>query len=105
MAEQNKLMRLRLKVGATVADDELLRMYLSDAETALLNRLYPLDGSKTTVPERYVTRQIEIAAYLFNKRGAEGETDHTENGLKRVYESASIPPSMLSDIIPYAGVI
>ena len=50
-------------------------------------------------------KQIEIATYLYNKQGAEGETKHNENGVDRTYESASIPESMLSDISPVVQVV
>ncbi len=105
MAENYKLTKLRLQVGASASDDELLLMYLADAERVILNRLYPLDDSVSVVPERYSSRQVEIAAYLYNKRGAEGEVAHNENGISRTYEKASVPDSMLSDIIPYGRVI
>lgn len=105
MADNTKLNQLRLVVGADASDDALLLMYLTDAERAILNRLYPMDDTPHTVPTRYESRQVEIAAYLYNKRGAEGETSHNENGISRSYENGSIPTSMLSDIIPFGRVI
>ena len=105
MADSYKLTQLRRVVGADASDDDLLLMYLADAEKAILNRLYPMDDTPHTVPTRYESRQVEIAAYLYNKRGAEGETSHNENGISRSYENGSIPTSMLSDIIPYGRVI
>ena len=51
-----------------------------------------------------MTDETKDAVYLLNKRGAEGETAHSENGISRSYESADIPESMLSGIIPFAGV-
>lgn len=42
---------------------------------------------------------------MLNKRGAEGQTSHTENGVTRQYESADVPSSMLKAITPYCGVI
>ena len=105
MADNSKLNQLRLVVGADANDDALLLMYLTDAERAILNRLYPMDDTPHTVPVRYESRLIGIAAYLYNKRGAEGETSHDENGISRSYENGSIPTSMLSDIIPYGSVL
>ena len=97
---------LRLLVGGNTSEDDLLLMYLTDAERAILNHLYPMDEDVAhTLPTRYESRQVEIAAYLYNKRGAEGETSHNENGISRSYENGSIPDSMLSDIIPYGSVI
>ncbi len=106
MADSYKLTKLRLMVGANASEDDLLLMYLTDAERAILNHLYPMDEDVAhTLPTRYESRQVEIAAYLYNKRGAEGETSHNENGISRSYENGSIPDSMLSDIIPYGSVI
>lgn len=106
MAGNNKLDKLRLMVGANESEDNLLLIYLTDAESAILNRLYPMEEELNyTLPARYESRVIEIADYLYNKRGAEGETSHNENGISRSYENGSIPESMLSDIIPFGSVI
>lgn len=105
MANDYKLTKLRHKVGANESENELLLMYLKDAESAILNRLYPMDDTHLTLPVRYESRQIEIAVFLYNKRGAEGEVSHSENGIGRSYENGSIPESMLSDIIPYGSVL
>ena len=106
MADSYKLTKLRLMVGANASEDDLLLMYLTDAERAILNHLYPMDEDVAhTLPTRYESRQVEIAAYLYNKRGAEGDTSHNANGISRSYENGSIPDSMLSDIIPYGSVI
>lgn len=85
-------------------DVKLLEAYLSIAGEAILNRLYPFDHSKIEVPEKYALTQVNIAVYLLNKRGAEGELQHNENGIDRTYESADIPESMLKGIIPHCGV-
>ena len=86
-------------------DDKVLEAYLAIAAEAILKRLYPFDHTKTEVPEKYAMTQVNIAVYLLNKRGAEGELRHNENGIDRTYESADIPESMLKDIIPHCGVI
>lgn len=86
--------------------DETLTVYLSLAEEAVLNRLYPFGCRENkNIPSKYDYKVCEIACYLFNKRGAEGQTAHGENGISRSYESASIPDSMLKDIVPFVGVI
>ena len=59
----------------------------------------------TEVPTKYHHLQIEIAGYMLNKRGAEGQTAHTENGIVRQYENADIPASMLRTVTPFCGVI
>lgn len=85
-------------------DKDFLIVCLDLAGSAIVNRCYPFDSEKP-VPPKYYARQVEIAAYLVNKQGAEGEISHNENGISRSYESASIPESMLKDITPFAKVL
>ena len=85
--------------------DDVLNAYLTIAGQKIINRAYPYDDTVTTVPARYGYLQCEIAAYLLNKRGAEGETVHSENGISRTYENADVPESMLADVIPTCGVV
>lgn len=85
--------------------DEILKSYLTIAGQKILSRAYPYDDTVTEVPRRYGYLQCEIAAYLLNKRGAEGEVAHSENGISRSYESADVPESMLRDVVPHCGLI
>ena len=85
--------------------DEILTHYLTIAGQKILNRAYPYDDTVEEVPRRYGVLQCEIAAYLLNKRGAEGEVSHSENGISRTYENADVPESMLRDVIPHCGVV
>lgn len=107
MDVSEKLIELRVITEAD-DDDTVLLSYLRKAKTAILYRMnqYMTDEEyeKTEVPKRYEDKQIEIAAYLMNKRGAEGETQHIENGIHRNYEAADIPPSMLRNITPCVGI-
>ena len=84
----------------------LAEPYLALAKDAVVNRLFPYreEASWVDVPEKFHARTCEIACYLINKRGAEGETQHSENGVTRTYEAASIPASMFSGMTPFAGV-
>lgn len=106
MSETEKLVFLKSIIGKVDSDDDkLLKAYLRIAASAILDKLYPFDDTQTEVPLRYAVKQCEIAQYLYNKQGAEGETAHDENGIKRTYESASVPASMLKGIVPYGRVI
>ena len=107
MTEVEKLSMLRVMVGQPNEgdwSDDVLISYLSIAGRKIINRAYPYDDTVTEVPRRYSYLQCDIAAYLLNKRGAEGETSHSENGVSRNYGSADVPESMLSEIIPRVGV-
>ena len=42
---------------------------------------------------------------MFAKRGAEGETAHSENGVSRTYASANVSEDLLKEITPKGSVI
>lgn len=109
MTEVEKLSLLRAMVGTPNTDedwsDDVLISYLTIAGRKIINRAYPYDDEVTEVPRRYGYLQCEIACYLLNKRGAEGQTAHSENGVSRSYESADVPESMLSEVIPHVEVL
>lgn len=104
MTEEEKLILLKAMVGSSDTD-AVLSAYLTLAGRKIIARAYPYDPSVTEVPEQYDHLQCEIAAYLLNKRGAEGQTSHSENGISRSYENADVPTSMLRVITPHVGVI
>lgn len=104
MTEEEKIKTLKVMVGDSDSDD-VLSTYLLLAGRKIINRAYPYDSTVTDVPSEYETLQCEIAAYMLNKRGAEGQVTHTENGVQRQYEDGDVPPSMLKVITPYCGVI
>ena len=103
MFDDEKLMALRRLTGET--DPDILSLYLAQAKSTVLTHAYPYNPEIEEVPARYDMVQIEIAVYLLNKRGAEGETSHSENGVSRTYADGDIPPSLLRRIIPMAGAV
>jgi hypothetical protein len=104
MTDAEKLTALKAMVGGSDTD-EVLSTYLSLAGSKIIAKAYPYKTDVTEVPAQYEYLQLEIAAYMLNKRGAEGQVTHTENGVQRQYENADVPPSMLKAITPYCGVI
>ena len=105
MSDDEKLNLLRIMIGDDNEIDTVLSTYLLIAGNKIISRAFPYDNSVTTVPTQYETLQCEIAAYLMNKRGAEGQTGHSENGIQRQYENADVPSSMLKAVTPYCGII
>lgn len=103
MTDTEKLTMLKAMTGEE--DESVLSTYLSIAGNKVLKRAYPFDSTVTVVPDRYAYNQVEIAAYLVNKRGAEGETAHSENGISRSYEDGDVPPTLLREIVPCASLI
>ena len=86
------------------ATDSLVSVYLTKAEAAIFNRLYPFgipDGA--TVPTQYETLQCDLALRYFVRQGAEGEISHNENGYNRTYQSVN-DEDLLSEIMQIAKV-
>ena len=104
MTQAEKLQLLKAMVGESDTEEVLLT-YLNIAGQKIINRAYPFGTDETNVPTRYDFLQCEIAAYMLNKRGAEGQTSHSENGISRSYESADVPESLLGAVTPFCGVM
>jgi len=80
--------------------DELLEL----SKSVILNKRYPF-GEQGKLEDRYLSLQIRIAVEIDAKSGAEGETEHTENGIKRVYSSANVSPDLINEVTPKGGVL
>lgn len=108
MTDAEKIERLKTRIPAEdlteISDTELL-VLIDEAGELILNRMYPFNrpSSVIAVPARYENIQIQIAIELVNRKGAEGEMSHSENGTVRSYESGSISSSLLKKIMPHCG--
>ncbi len=108
MTDEEKLTMLRTLSGASAeVTDATLQAYLTLASDAVLQRAYPSvnDFSTLVVPARYETLQCQIANEIYQKRGAEGELSHNEDGVNRSYESAGVSEALLKRIVPFAHVL
>lgn len=103
MLNAEKIEMVKSMTGET--SDGSVSAYLNIAGNKICRKAYPFDPTVTEVPEQYSLLQVEIAVYLLNKRGAEGEAAHSENGISRTYENGDVPPSMLRQIVPMCGVL
>lgn len=103
MTLTDKLNMLKSMTGES--NEDVLLTYLGIAGERVCEKAYPFHPEVREVPDKYAYTQIECAVYLLNKRGAEGQTYHSENGINRTYEAASIPDSMLKRVTPFVGVI
>lgn len=103
MTNDEKLAALKTMIGDTDSD-EVLSTYLNLAGSKIIAKAYPYNPEVTEVPAQYSYLQVEIAVYLLNKRGAEGQTSHSENGISRSYENADVPSSMLKSVVPFCEV-
>lgn len=107
MTDAEKLTMLHTLCGDSEVTDATLQVYLAFAADIILQRAYPSvhDTSTLDVPARYETLQVQIANEMFQKRGAEGETSHNEDGVNRTYESAGVSEALLKRIVPFAHVL
>lgn len=102
MTIDEKINELKIGIAPDVAENDVLKSELMAAETMILNKMYPFgypDG--TEVPARYERLQIKLAVELFNQRGAEGQTSHSENGTTRMWGASKI----LAQIVPHVGSV
>lgn len=104
--ENQKLEKLKVLISPETASDDLLLYLLEQAEGIILNRRYPFgapEGAKLSSLHQLI--QIRIAVELFGKMGAEGQTAHDENGIKRTWEAGDVSPSLLRQIAPVCGSV
>ena len=99
-----QLERLKIRITEKVDDIELEDI-LESAKAVILSRRFPFGEQPPEIEDRYKDLQIRIAVEMFNKRGAEGETAHSENGVSRSYASANVSEDLLKEITPKAGVV
>ena len=103
MTEIDKISMVTAMTGET--NEAMVLTYLDIAGSKICHKAYPFAETEMNVPPKYEYTQVEIAVYLLNKRGAEGETSHSENGISRTYENADIPASLMREIVPMASTI
>lgn len=84
---------------------EKAESYLDTAKAAIMARRYPFEDFPEELESRYLDLQLRIAADLFAKEGAEGETAHNESGVSRSYSNAWISEELLSEVVPKGKVL
>ena len=99
-----QLERLKIRITEKVDDIELEDI-LESAKAVLLSRRFPFGEQPEEIENKDKDLQIRIAVEMFNKRGAEGETAHSENGISRSYASANVSEDLLKEITPKVGVV
>ena len=98
-----QLERLKIRITENVSDIELEDV-LESAKAVIMSRRFPFSEHPEELEKKYMDLQIRIAVEMFAKRGAEGETAHSENGVSRTYASANVSEDLLKEITPKAGV-
>lgn len=103
MTDIEKRVALATMIAPDTDTEAVLDSMMKAAESLVLNRLYPFgypDG--TLVPGRYEGIQVQLAVVLYSQRGAEGQSQHQENGIMRVWPEKS---QLLARIVPHVGSV
>ncbi len=90
-----QLDRLKIKLGIPLDDvneDNLLSLYLEDAEDEILELTHLEE-----IPKKLLPTQIDLAIIMYNKQGIEGQISHSEGGISRSFEEG-IPESIMKRI-------
>lgn len=91
------------KADGTELTDAEVTPFLTVAESIILNRLNAFEPM-TELPSKFDVLQCRIANFMLVKQGAEGEIQHTENGVTCIYGQADIPEALMREIVPKVGV-
>lgn len=105
MTTAELITNINLMMGEEYSD-ELLSAYIQQAQTECVNWEYQLIG----IPEdidmaKYDSIVINAVIVAMSLRGAEGETQHSENGILRGYKWSSMDDYIHRAIVPYAKTL
>lgn len=106
MDNSEKIARLSALISPDTANEDLLAYLLEQSEGIVLNKRYPFGVPEgATLSAIHEQIQLRIAVELFSKMGAEGQTAHDENGIKRTWEAGDVSPSLMRLIVPVVGSV
>lgn len=110
MTDEEKLTTIKviLEDGGEVPSDEKLGVYLTLAGHAILAWKYHLVGGVpegvTQVPAEDEMAQIYAVIAGYTHAGAEGEKQHTENGVSRVFYDSDMMAYIRTHVLSYVRV-
>ena len=106
MTNEEKIAKLEVLISPDTASDDLLLYLLEQAEGICLNRRFPFGAPEgASLSPLHEQIQLRVAVEIFSKMGGEGETQHSENGVTRIWEAGDISPSLLRLITPVCGSV
>lgn len=94
-------LRMMSRTGCT---QEQAFDFLESAKNIILVRRHPYGELPTDLEPRYLETQLNVAVYLYNKQGAEGQLSHSENGISRTYASSDLPEELLREVVPLVKI-
>jgi hypothetical protein len=94
VVQVTQLEKMKTKLGMSLTDvskDDLLNLYLEDAEKDILELSHLPE-----VSDALLSTQVDLAILYYNKQGIEGQTAHSEGGISRTFEG--VPDNILRKI-------
>lgn len=82
-------------------EQDVFEIYLRLATEKILIQRYPFGTEALDVEPRFENDLIELTIVLYNQRGVEGQSQHTENGITRRYRTEQ---EILKSIPSMAGI-
>ena len=105
-AEKLAMLKSLLNISDT-AQNTQLGAYLSLAKAEILSWLYSgnIPDDVTDVPARYEPTQIMACVAGFSQSGAEGQLNHSENGVSRTWKHEDMVAYIRSRVVSYAQIL
>ena len=103
MTQREMIETIKYLSGET--DENAVLAYFNLAKGKVLAQAFPYRDDVNEIPSKYESTTVEIAVYMLNKRGAEGEQRHSEGGIDRTYDNGDVPTELLRKITPCVGVM
>lgn len=100
-----QLERLKARLEGEDFSDALLSDLLESAKYIIFEHRFPFSDYPEQLEPRYQNLQLQIAVELFGKMGADGQINHSENGISRSWQSADVSYDLLSRITPISKVV
>lgn len=100
----------RLKVRIPEATEAQLEDALESAKDAILSRCFvsvshTSEEDKAIALTRHNEKLLNAAVVIYNMRGIEGQTSHSENGVARSYADCAGLKPILESIVPRCHVV
>lgn len=100
----------RLKVRIPEATEAELEDVLESAKDVILSRCFvsvakATDGERITALAIHNEKVLSAAVVIYNMRGIEGQTSHSENGVSRSYADCAGMKPILESIVPRCNVV
>lgn len=105
MTASEMISQINLMMGEEYSD-ELLSAFIQQAQTECANWEFQLIGIPDDLDmTKYDQVVISAVIVAMSLRGAEGETQHSENGILRGFKWSDMADYIHNHIVPYARTI